>query len=240
MTLPLPTPTLVSRTDWLDARRAFLAREKQLTQLHEQVMNERRALPWVRVEKDYRFRGSRGEVSLADLFSGRSQLVVYHFMLGPDWDQGCKSCSFLMDHVDGARRHFEHHDLSFAAVSRAPWQKIDAFQRRMQWTFPWVSSFENDFNRDFHVSFTPEEIEQGGVPYNFKVAGPGDLFDEMPGASVFVRDAQGTVYHTYSTYTRGLDFLIGAHHYLDLTPKGRNERHTMDWVRHHDRYETAL
>lgn len=235
----LPYPHIVSRSTWLESRRQHLAREKQLTRLHDEVMAERRALPWVLVDKTYLFQGARGDVPLSDLFSNRSQLVLYHFMFGPGWEQGCKSCSFLMDHIEGARRHFEHHDLSFAAVSRAPWKQIDVFQKRMGWTFPWVSSFENDFNRDYHASFTEDEIKRGGATYNYAKTEPDSIMDEMPGLSVFAKDSKGRIFHTYSTYTRGLDILIGAHNYLDLTPKGRNENEIMDWVRHHDRYETA-
>jgi len=227
-------PRIVSRAEWLVARRKHLAREKEITRLHDQLVAERRELPWMKVEKVYRFDGPGGPLALGDLFAGRSQLIVYHFMFGPDWEQGCKSCSFLMDHVEGARMHFEHHDVTFVAISRAPLEKIEAFRRRMGWPFPWVSSFGSDFNFDYGVSFTAEQLAKGPVPYNYSTTEYG--LDELPGASVFFRDESGTVFQTYSAYARGLDILLGAHNFLDLTPKGRNEKTGMDWVRHHDRY----
>jgi predicted dithiol-disulfide oxidoreductase (DUF899 family) len=231
-------PRIVSREEWIDARKAHLVREKELTRLHDRVRAERRNLPWVRIEKPYVFEGPDGTLSLADLFAGRSQLVVQHFMFGPGWKEGCVGCSFGADHVDAARRHFEHNDLSFAAVSRAPYPEIAAFQRRMGWRFTWVSSHGSEFNHDFHVSFTEEDQAKGKAFYNFELRDYQS--DELPGTSVFAKDAAGQVFHTYSAYARGDELLIGAYNYLDLTPKGRNENgpnfDLTDWVRHHDRY----
>jgi predicted dithiol-disulfide oxidoreductase (DUF899 family) len=229
---------VVSREQWLVARKAHLAREKELTRLRDALSAERRALPWVRVEKRYVFDGPRGTETLADLFRGRSQLIVYHFMLGPGWKEGCKSCSFLADHIDGARVHLAHRDVTLVAVSRAPFAEIEAFKARMGWGFDWVSSHGSDFNADYQVSFTPAEMAQGKVSYNYET----QEFDseEAPGASVFYKDVAGAVFHTYSAYARGLDMLVGTYNYLDLVPKGRDEdglSFTMAWVRHHDRYE---
>ncbi|MBL8662434.1 MAG: DUF899 domain-containing protein [Candidatus Odyssella sp.] len=227
---------VVSRQDWLAARKALLEREKAFTRARDALSAERRALPWVRIDKDYAFAGPAGRLSLGDLFGGRSQLAVYHFMLGPDWNEGCKSCSFWADNFDGIDVHLAQRDLALVAVSRAPLAKIDAFKRRMGWTFRWVSSFGSDFNRDFGVSFTPEEL-RGEVEYNY--ARQTFPADEAPGMSLFARDPDGTVFHTYSCYARGLDMLNGAYHILDLAPKGRDEGgqpYTMAWLRHHDRY----
>lgn len=232
---------IVTRAEWLEARKAHLAREKELTRLRDRLLAERRALPWVKVEKAYVFEGPDGEVTLADLFQGRSQLVVQHFMLGPGWTEGCVGCSFAADHVDAARRHFEHNDLSFAAVSRAPYPEIAAFRERMGWRFLWVSSFGGDFNHDFNVSFTEADKARGKAFYNFERRDYQG--DEMPGTSVFAKDEAGQVFHTYSAYARGDELLIGAYNYLDLAPKGRNENgpnfDLTDWVRHHDRYAAA-
>ncbi|MEQ9606850.1 MAG: thioredoxin family protein [Kiloniellaceae bacterium] len=227
---------VVSRAEWLKARSLHLEAEKALTRQRDKLFEARRALPWVRVEKDYVFEGPGGPVSLGDLFDGRNQLFVQHFMLGPDWKEGCPGCSFQADHVDAARQHFEHADLSFAAVARAPYEKIAAFKRRMGWTFPWVSSFGNDFNYDYHVSFRADELERGEAVYNYRTIDPG--IDELPGLSVFYRDDGGTIYHTYSSYARGGEELTGAFNFLDMVPKGRNEPDSiMQWVRHHDRYD---
>ena len=232
-------PRIVSRVEWLEARKAHLAREKELTRLHDRVRAERRGLPWVLIEKPYVFEGPQGQVSLAGLFQGRSQLIVQHFMLGPGWTEGCVGCSFSADHVDAARQHFERNDLSFAAVSRAPYPEIAAFQRRMGWRFAWVSSFGSDFNADFDVSFTQQDAANGKVFYNFEVRDYQG--DELPGTSVFAKDEAGQVFHTYSAYGRGDELLIGAYNFLDLVPKGRNENgpnfDLTDWVRHHDRYD---
>jgi predicted dithiol-disulfide oxidoreductase (DUF899 family) len=228
---------IVSQEEWLVARKAHLAKEKELTRLRDRLSAERRELPWVKVEKAYVFDGPDGKETLAELFGGRSQLMVYHFMFGPDWEQGCPSCSYVADHIDGANLHLPQRDVTLLAVSRAPLAQIEAFRRRMGWRFKWVSSYSNDFNHDFHVSFTKDELANGKVDYNYDmVAG----FDELPGLSAFYKDEKGDVFHTYSAYARGLDTLIGAYNYLDLAPKGRDEAAlswTMAWVRHHDRYE---
>lgn len=230
---------VVSRDDWLAARKALLAKEKELTRLRDRLNAERRALPWVKIHKPYVFEGPDGRETLADLFQGRSQLIVQHFMLGPGWTEGCVGCSFSADHVDCARMHFEHHDVSFAAVSRAPLPEIEAFKRRMGWRFEWVSSHASDFNYDFHVSFRPEEIARGKVYYNYETR--DFQSEELSGTSVFYKDRNGDLFHTYSTYGRGDELLIGAYNFLDLTPKGRNETgprfDLTDWVRHHDRYD---
>lgn len=227
-----------TREDWLAARTALLAREKAHTRERDALREARMALPWVRIEKDYVFEGGEGPVPFAELFEGRSQLIVQHIMFGPDWEEGCPGCSFTADHVDGARQHLEHHDVSFAAVSRAPWPKLDAFRRRMGWGFRWFSSAGSDFNFDFHVSFTEAELAAGRALYNYEVIDPG--IDELAGTSAFFRDTDGTIFHTYSTYARGDEQMIGVYHYLDIAPLGRNETgrgDLMDWVRHHDRYD---
>jgi predicted dithiol-disulfide oxidoreductase (DUF899 family) len=229
---------VVSQEEWLAARRAHLAKEKEFTRLRDELSAERRALPWTRVEKRYAFEGLEGTQTLAELFDGRSQLIAYHFMFGPGWEQGCPSCSFLADHIDGALVHLAHRDVTLVAVSRAPLPEIEAFRKRMRWRFRWLSSFGSDFNADFHVSFGADELARGEVYYNYGITSfPSE---EGPGASVFYKDADGTIFHTYSAYARGLDMLIGAYNYLDLMPKGRDEAElpwTTAWVRHHDRYE---
>ena len=229
---------VVSRDEWLAARKALLAREKELTRLRDQLNAERRTLPWVKVEKPYVFDGPNGKETLADLFDGRSQLIVKHFMLGPGWKEGCIGCSFGADHVDGALPHLEHHDVSYAAVSLAPFPEIENFKKRMGWRFKWVSSHGSDFNYDYHVSFAPEAIAGGEVYYNYQMQ--KFQSEELSGISVFCKDEAGDVFHTYSTYARGTDLLLGTYNLLDLTPRGRNEtgpRHNLtDWVRHHDRY----
>jgi predicted dithiol-disulfide oxidoreductase (DUF899 family) len=230
----------VSRDQWLAARRALLAEEKAFTRARDELSRKRRDLPWVKVEKRYVFDGPRGKETLADLFGGNSQLIVYHFMLGPDWQEGCPSCSLLADHFDGMVIHLAQRDVTFAVVSRAPLPQVEAFKRRMGWHFKWVSSFGSDFNFDYHVSATPEEKASGKADYNYRI---GEFpSEERPGASVFFKDAAGDIFHTYSTYGRGLDILIGAYNFLDLAPKGRDEDAlpwTMAWVRHHDRYPGA-
>lgn len=225
---------IVSREEWLAARKVHLANEKELTRRRDALSAERRALPWVRIEKTYTFEGWDGGLTLGDLFAGNSQLIIYHFMFGPGAREGCPSCSFLADHFDGANRHLKHHDVSLVVVSRAPYAEFQNFRHRMGWDFPWVSSANSDFNYDFHVSPSPEEKAAGRYEYNYAMHdGQGG---EMPGFSVFYRNAAGEIFHTYSTYARGGDLLIGTHNFLDMTPKGRNEVGTMDWVRHHDRY----
>lgn len=228
---------VVSHEDWLAARKALLAKEKELTRLRDSLGAARRALPWERVETDYRFEGPDGNESLADLFAGRSQLIVYHFMLGPGWGEGCKSCSLFADHVDPVLVHLRQRDVAMVFVSAAPLPEIEAFRRRMGWGFKWVSSAGSSFNRDFQVSFTQEELDGGAVHYNY--AEQPFPATEAPGLSVFVKDAEGRVCHSYSTYARGLDILLGVYNLLDLVPKGRDEGaldFTMAWVRHHDSY----
>lgn len=232
---------IVSQDEWLKARRRHLAAEKAFTKARDELSRQRRELPWVRVEKIYVFDTPAGRKTLAQLFDGRSQLIVYHFMLGPDWEAGCPSCSYLADHFDGTILHLAQRDVTFLAVSRAPLAQIEAFKQRMGWKFPWVSSHGGDFNYDFHVSFTPEQRAKGKVDYNYNL----EEFpsEEAPGMSVFRKEDDGSVYHTYSSYGRGLDMFVGTYHLLDIAPKGRDEGAlpwTMAWVRHHDRYdETA-
>ncbi|HVT16258.1 MAG TPA: thioredoxin family protein [Thermoanaerobaculia bacterium] len=233
-------PRVVSPAEWLEARKDLLAKEKDFSRRRDALSAERRELPWVRVEKEYVFDSPGGKETLGDLFDGRSQLIVYHFMFGPGWDQGCPSCSLLADHLDGAAVHLAQRDVTLVVVSRAPLPQIEAFKKRMGWRFKWVSSHGSDFNRDYHVSFTKEELASGKVFYNY---GASDFpSEEAPGTSVFYRDEAGAIFHTYSSYARGLDVLIGAYNYLDLVPKGRDEEslpYTMAWVRHHDRYESG-
>ncbi len=228
---------VVSRDVWLEARRRLLAREKEATHLRDRVNAERLALPWVKVEKDYVFDTAAGRRALADLFDGRSQLIVYHFMLGPDWDAGCTGCSFLADHLDGTLPHLNHHDVTLVAVSRAPLEKVEAYKKRMGWDFPWVSSFANDFNFDYHVSFTKEQLAGETVFYNFTPMDSAEGYDELPGLSAFYKDDAGNIFHTYSSYARGPEELIGTLMILDRAPKGRNESGTMNFVRRHDEYE---
>jgi predicted dithiol-disulfide oxidoreductase (DUF899 family) len=229
---------VVSPAEWLEARKKFLKKEKEFTRLRDELSRERRELPWEKVEKEYVFDGPNGKVTLAELFDGRSQLIIYHFMFGPEWQEGCPSCSFFADHVDGAIPHLNTRDVTFAAVSRAPMAKIAEFKKRMGWHFNWVSSHGTEFNRDYHVSFTKEELARGDVYYNYENGGfPSE---EAPGTSVFFKDENGDIFHTYSTFARGGDILIGAYNFLDLAPKGRDEgalSFSMAWVRHHDRYE---
>jgi predicted dithiol-disulfide oxidoreductase (DUF899 family) len=229
---------IASREQWLAARTALLAKEKEYTRLRDKLAAERRALPWVKVEKDYVFDTPAGRKSLADLFDGRSQLVVKHFMLGPGWKDGCVGCSFGADHIGGGLVHLEHHDVSVVVVSRAPLAEIEAYKWRMGWPFTWVSSYGNDFNYDYHVSFTKDDLAKGKVYYNYAMIDAG--IDELPGLSVFVKDAAGDIFHTYSSYGRGGEELITTYMVLDLTPNGRNEtgphHNLMDWVRRHDEY----
>ncbi len=226
---------VVTPDRWIAERPALLAREKALTRLRDEVAQARRALPWTRVEPDYRFDTPEGPRGLAELFQGRRQLIVQHFMLGPGWAQGCPSCSFMADHLDGISVHLAQRDIAWTAVSRAPLPEIERFRRRMGWKFAWVSSHGNDFNRDFHVSFTRQEMERGEVYYNYRLTSfPSE---EAPGLSVFVRNDAGEVFHTYSTFGRGVEVMMGAYGLIDLTPVGRNENaQPMDWIRHHDRY----
>jgi predicted dithiol-disulfide oxidoreductase (DUF899 family) len=229
-------PRIVSEAEWLVARKDLLAREKELTRLRDEVSRHRRELPWVKVDQKFLFEEANGKETLADLFDGRSQLIVYHFMLGPGWEEGCKSCSYLADHFDGANWHLPHRDVTFVVISRAPFAEIEPFQKRMGWRFKWVSSHGNDFNFDYHVSATEDEKAAGKMHYNYETSEL--MSDEMPGLSVFYKDETGEVFHSYSTYARGLDSLVGTYNFLDLVPKGRDEdpASTMSWVRHHDRY----
>ena len=231
---------VVSQQEWLAARKALLAREKEFTRARDALSAERRNLPWVKIEKDYAFDTPQGRRGLSDLFAGKSQLVIYHFMLGPGWIQGCPSCSYLADHFDGMTIHLSQRDVTFMAVSRAPLTEIEAYKRRMGWRFPWGSSFGSDFNRDFAVSFSKEEAAAKALSYNYGTE-PVHA-EELPGLSAFYKDEQGEVFHTYSTYARGLDILVGTYNVLDMAPKGRDEGAlpwTMAWVRRHDEYETA-
>jgi predicted dithiol-disulfide oxidoreductase (DUF899 family) len=233
---------VVSHDEWLAARKAHLAEEKVFSRARDALARKRRDLPWEKVDKNYVFDTPAGKQSLADLFGGKSQLIIYHFMLGPGWEAGCPSCSYLADHFDGAVVHLAQRDVSFVVVSRAPLSEIEAFKRRMGWRFKWVSSFGSDFNPDYQVSFTAQEKAGGKVFYNYEFV---ESFpsEERPGASVFYKNAAGEIFHTYSTYGRGLDMLIGTYHFLDLAPKGRDEdalAWSMAWVRHHDRYDGAV
>lgn len=233
----MQTQSVVARDEWLEARKALLEREKAHSRAGDELAAARRALPWVAVETGYLFETEQGERTLGELFDGRSQLIVYHFMFGPGWTEGCTGCSFLADHFDGANLHLANHDVTLVAVSRAPLAEFLPFKRRMGWRFPWVSSAGSDFNYDFGASFRPEDVAAGRTTYNYRPY-RGDM-EDLHGLSVFVKDRDGRIFHTYSSYGRGGDALIGAHHVLDLTPNGRNEASTMDWVRLHDRYEGA-
>ena len=228
---------VVSREEWLAVRREHLLKEKEFTRLRDQLSQDRRELPWVKVEKEYLFDGPNGKETLSDLFNGHSQLIVYHFMYGPEWEEGCPSCSFWADNFDGIDIHLNHRDINLVAVSRAQLDTLEAYKKRMGWSFKWVSSIGSDFNHDYHVSFTADEMEKGETFYNFinsKVPS-----EEMPGISVFCKNQQGDVFHTYSCYARGLDLLNGAYNFMDLVPKGRDEDdlpYTMAWLRRHDQY----
>ena len=232
---------IATRDEWLVARKAHLAKEKELTRLRDQLSAERRELPWVRIDKPYVFEGPSGRETLSDLFDGRSQLIIQHFMFGPGWKEGCVGCSFSVDHIERALVHLEHHDVSYVAASRAPLPEIEAFKKRMGWRLKWVSSYGSDFNYDFHVSFKPDEIEKGEGYYNSELRKIG--IEELSGRSVFYKDESGDIFHTYSSYGRGGDLMLGTYNILDLMPKGRNEtgpNHNMtDWVRHHDRYDSG-
>ena len=228
-------PRIVSRDEWLAARKVHLKSEKALTRMRDLVAAERRSLPWVKIEKDYVFDTTEGKRTLPELFGRNSQLIIHHFMWRWDLDQGCVSCSLEADHAEGAIVHLEHHDVSYVRVSRAPLEKLVAYRKRMGWTAKWVSSYGSDFNYDFHVSFTQEQLAKGKVDYNYGLV---EGFDELPGLSVFYKNADG-LFHTYSSYARGNEEVIGAFIYLDITPKGRNEKEIMDWVKRHDEYAEA-
>jgi len=223
--------------EWIKARKALLEKEKAFTRARDDLTEQRLALPWEKVEKTYTFDGPDGEETLSDLFDGRSQLIVYHFMYGPGWDEGCKSCSFIADHFHPAIVHLNARDVSMVAVSRAPLKDFEPYRKRMGWTFKWLSSQGSDFNEDYHVSFSQDEIDNSKAYYNYKTQGFPST--EAPGASVFYKDDDGKVYHTYSVYSRGLDMFIAAYHYLDIVPNGRDEdgfSYTMEWLRRHDEY----
>jgi predicted dithiol-disulfide oxidoreductase (DUF899 family) len=229
---------VVSREEWIEARKALLAREKEWTRMRDRLSEERRALPWVRIDKVYEFEGSNGKETLADLFAGRSQLVIKHFMLGPGWKEPCVGCSFESDHVDGVVVHLEHHDVSYVAVSRAPYPEIAAIHKRMGWRFRWLSSFGSDFNYDFNVSFTPEQIASGRATYNYREG--ASPIEEMSGRSIFYKEEAGQIFHTYSSFARGGEVMLSTYALLDMTPKGRNEANNLtDWVRLHDSYAAA-
>lgn len=229
---------IVSREEWIKAHTKHREHELELTRFRDRISQERRELPWVKITEDYTFDGPNGKVSLADLFDGRSQLFVYHFMFAPEWEEGCSGCSFVADHVDSARIHFEQADLSFAAISRAPVEKLEAFKKRMGWTFNWVSSNHNSFNYDFQVSFKQEDLDKGPVYYDFKMRKINS--QDNPAASVFIKDEEGNIYHTFSTFSRGVEILVGAFNFLDWVPKGRNEHgEIMPWVKLHDQYNAT-
>jgi predicted dithiol-disulfide oxidoreductase (DUF899 family) len=233
----MQTHKTVSRDDWLDARRALLAKEKALLKARDDLRRETRDLPWVKVDKTYVFNGPNGKETLSDLFAGRSQLVVNHFMLGPGWSEGCVGCSFGADHIDGIVVHLINHDVMYVAVSRAPWSEIEPFKKRMGWHFKWVSSNGSDFNFDYHVSFSEADKARGKAFYNFETQ--DYMSEELPGFSVFYKDETGDIFHTYSVFARGTELIGGAYGFLDVTPKGRNEPpggNLTAWVRHHDKY----
>ena len=232
---------IVSHDEWITARKAHLAEEKAFSKARDALSRKRRELPWEKVEKNYLFDGSKGKETLTDLFGSNSQLIIYHFMLGPDWEAGCPSCSYLVDHFEGPMIHLPQRDVSFVVVSRAPIDRIEKYKKRMGWKFKWVSSFGTDFNHEYQVSASAEEKAKGSeVLYNYEITSfPSD---ERPGASAFYKDKAGEVFHTYSTYGRGLDMFLGAYHFLDIAPKGRDEaglKFSMAWVRRHDEYQGA-
>ena len=234
----MANPEVVTREKWLVARKAHLEKEKELTRLRDELSRARRELPWVRVEKEYVFQGPNGDETFSDLFEGKSQLIVYHFMFHPSWKEGCKSCSYWADNYAGINIHLNQRDVNMVTISKAPLEQLDAFKKRMGWRFKWVSSADNDFNRDYHVSFTAQEIEKGEMYYNYRTT--RFPMEEAPGLSVFAKDEAGSVFHTYSCYSRGLDMLNGAYHHLDLVPKGRDEdklSYTMEWIRIRDQYD---
>jgi predicted dithiol-disulfide oxidoreductase (DUF899 family) len=225
---------VVSHEQWTSARKSLLTREKEFTRLRDELSRQRRELPWEKVEKNYVFDGPRGRESLSDLFEKRSQLIVYHFMFPPEWSEGCKHCSFWADNFNDIIIHLNHRDIAFVAISRAPFEALESFRKRMGWHFKWLSSHDSDFNYDYSVSFTPQQVESGAALFNYG-SQPG--MSDREGTSVFFKDEEGTVFHTYSTYARGIDMMNTAYHYIDLTPKGRDEGDTpQSWVRHHDRY----
>jgi predicted dithiol-disulfide oxidoreductase (DUF899 family) len=229
---------IVSSAEWIEARKQLLAEEKEFNRLRDRLSQRRRDLPWEAVKKEYAFDGPNGKRTLAELFDGKSQLIVYHFMFAPDWEEGCKSCSFWADNFNGIGSHLNHRDVTFLAISRAPLQKLQGYAKRMRWTFPWYSSTGSDFNFDYQVSFTPQQLAAGEATYNY--APLQHNMSDLVGISVFAKNEAGEVFHTYSTYARGVDMLNGAYHYLDLVPKGRDEgglKYGMEWLRRHDQYD---
>jgi predicted dithiol-disulfide oxidoreductase (DUF899 family) len=236
LSTPIETPRVVSHEQWVTERVAFMAKEKEFTRLRDELTRERRELPWEQITKPYVFVAPGGTETLADLFEGRNQLVVYHFMFSPSWSEGCKSCSFWADNFDGIDVHLAHRDITFLAISRAPLPKLEAYKRRMGWSFKWVSAGESDFNYDLQVSFDPDAAKNGTAYYNY---GTGrQVQEDMPGISVFCKDRKGDIYHTYSAYSRGIDLVNGAYNYIDLTPKGRDEgKGIMAWLRRRDQYQ---
>ncbi len=230
---------VVSADQWIAARKTLLDKEKEFTRARDELTKLRQQLPWEKVEKEYTFDGPDGKETLSSLFGGCSQLIIYHFMFGPDWPEGCKICSMLGDHYQPLTIHLQHRDVALATVSRAPLETLQAYQQRMGWTFKWVSSLGNDFNRDYHVSFTQEELDSGKAYYNYQ-EGAKFPVTECPGISSFFKDESGEVFHTYSSYGRGLENFLGIYHFLDIVPKGRNEAdlpYPMAWVRHKDQYD---
>lgn len=225
---------VVTAQEWRKARLEFLQKEKEFTKLRDELSWQRRNLPWEKVEKTYVFDGPQGKESLSDLFAGKSQLVVYHFMFAPEATQGCVACSFMADNFNEIVIHLKQRDVTMLAISLAPLEKLEAFKKRMGWSFKWVSSGQNDFNYDFHVSFHPEELANGTAQYNYDKVETKNPNRE--GVSVFYKDEHGDIYHTYSSYSRGLDMLMTAYHYLDLVPKGRDEQPDMHWLKFHDKY----
>lgn len=233
----MTTHRIVSPEEWTTQRRELMAKEKEFTRLRDELSQARRDLPWERVSKAYEFDGPDGKVTLAEAFEGRSQFVVYHFMFAPEWENGCKSCSFWADNFNGIVQHLNQRDVSFAAISRAPRSKLQAFAKRLGWSFKWLSSEDSDFNYDYNVSFRPQDLDGGKAVYNY--APSATKMSDLPGVSVFYRDADGAIYHTYSTYSRGIDMLNTAYHYLDIVPMGRDEAslsYPMAWVKLHDQY----
>lgn len=232
----MPDRNIVSRAEWLEARAEHLAREKEFTRLRDELTRDRQQLPWVKIDKEYEFDSASGKRSLADLFADRRQLLIYHFMFGPDWQEGCPSCSFWADNYNGIDVHLAHRDTTLLAISNTSLDNIDTYRKRMGWTFEWVSSLGNEFNRDFHVTFTADEVAAGQMYYNYRLTNfPSS---EGPGISVLYKDDDGDIYHTYSCYSRGLDMLNTAYHMLDLTPLGRDEaeKGNMHWLRRRDQY----
>jgi predicted dithiol-disulfide oxidoreductase (DUF899 family) len=232
--------TVVPHEEWVVARKKLLEKEKEFSKLRDELTRLRQGLPWEKVEKEYTFDGPHGSVTLAGLFGDKSQLIVYHFMFDPEWTEGCKSCSFIADHYNPAIVHLEHRDVAMVTISRAPLEKLEAFKKRMGWNFKWVSSFGSDFNWDYHVSFTPEQTKKGEMYYNYRIG----MFpsSEGPGVSVFSKSDSGELFHTYSSFARGLENFLGTYTWLDIVPKGRDEAalsYGMEWVKHHDRYQDA-